>query len=1250
MTGGGLTILRTLGGLQATKRWTWHAATQCWLKKSYDKAAQFNVGEVTEMTEIDDLAEAIRQIAADPRAMIIRGALTEAARAKVLAYPATLVRRRKYARGGVEPDFIEVPRQWFMVDVDNFQLRAMDDLIDDPEGAAAYAISEILPACFQDVRCFWQLSSSAGFEHGVLKVHLFYWLTEPLIDGVLKWTLRQHAPGITDLSVYQGVQPHYVAGPIIEGGPDPIPRRFGWIEGVEDAVALPALSAEEPRPRAAGGTNSGGRGDGDPLGRLGDGEGLDGYHLPLRTAAVRYARRCTRTGDRDDAAFIATCRAAIEAAPRRSGRKLSDYLDGDYLARSIAGAFAWLAGLDESSGVAPEPKARPVRLPLAEARRALGEAVTGFFAAAETHDRAVRAALEPATVDMWNEASGEVRTFKIDRDAARMLDKVARSAAWDAAVAWDGIDMARQAMIAARADFHAAERAVAEMPKESRAHARAERERRRAIWHSAREAQAHAREDAATARAVCQAAVDAGREARRQVEWHGDAARLKTEARKIGADIRNRAATRASDAAGPYPVHAIMADVGLGKSTETRRRAATRLHEMRAAGDDREIVFLVPTAKLGHEQVERFTALPEAVGLVARVRLGREQPDPQAPGETMCRDLDAVVDAQEAMMPVFSSACRQRDPTTGQVAHQCRYFGVCGTQRQRRQRADVWFLAHEHVYLAKATEVGDPALVIVDEAPWDAGLIGDEGHHIALAVDAVRRGDTKIPDAALATVRLAFMRHRLADVLDRHEDGPLTRAAMLAADFTEANAGEARGLEWRRKIEVEMWPGMPVRDRKAAAKAGAVNKRIWRLDLMWRAVGALVAPAGPTASGWAALAVAEVGEGTIRVLHLKGRREVAEGWQRPTLLIDATLQADLIRPFWPTVEVTAEIAVEMPHQHVIQVADTTYSKNQLDHAGAMDAVHAILCREARLTNGRVLVVAQLDAEAEIKNRGMLPVNVVTAHHNAIAGRDEWRDVTALIVIGRTAAPPAAVQRQAEAMTGEAIEPVQGWYATAPAAREMTDGTWRAARADRHPHAIAEAMRWHAAEGELIQIIGRARGADRTAANPVHVLMMVNTVIPIPIERLIAVEDLAPSPVDRMLAAGGVALLNSTDAATAYPDLWKNRNTAKSAIGGGRLGDSPDREYLSRESPNLTRITYQLAGAGKKLATALADMALVPDPRGWLEERLGVLTRFEVVEPETGAVEQEARRQGDPAGRGAERDAAAERQAGRCTGG
>jgi hypothetical protein len=356
---GGLTILTTKYPLIATKKFTWHP-TSVWIKKSYDRAREFYYREVCEMAGIDDFASAIQQIAVNPRNMIIRGALSEVARARIKANPNALVNRRKKTRGGIEPDFIEVPRQWLMVDIDNFKLRSCDDLIDDPEAAIAHAIAELLPACFQDVRCFWQLSASAGFERGALKVHLFYWLSEPLTDAVLKRMLRQHAPRITDLSVYQGVQPHYVANPIIEGGPDPIPRRFGWIKGAEDTVALPPLTAEEPRQRTPG-THNGvsGLGMDDPLGRLGDGEGLNGFHEPLRSAALAYARQALQFGGRDDAAFIAACQDAIDAAPRRPDRLASDYRDGDYLARSIAGAFEWLDDLDNSRDAARGPTVAP---------------------------------------------------------------------------------------------------------------------------------------------------------------------------------------------------------------------------------------------------------------------------------------------------------------------------------------------------------------------------------------------------------------------------------------------------------------------------------------------------------------------------------------------------------------------------------------------------------------------------------------------------------------------------------------------------------------------------------------------------------------------------------------------------------------------------------------------------------------------------------------------------------------------------
>src|SRR5580704_17399497 len=167
-------------------------------------------------------------------------------------------------------------------------------------------------------------------------------------------------------------------------------------------------------------------------------------------------------------------------------------------------------------------------------------------------------------------------------------------------------------------------------------------------------------------------------------------------------------------------------------------------------------------------------------------------------------------------------------------------------------------------------------------------------------------------------------------------------------------------------------------------------------------------------------------------------------------------------------------------------------------------------------------------------------------------------VEALIVVGRTAPSPAAVECMAEALTGAAIDPLSSWYEKADAAYEMADGTFRPAQTDRHPNAIAEAIRWHIWEAELIQIIGRARGVNRTKDNPVDILVMTNVPLPIPVERLISTADLDPSPADLMMAAGGVSLENPTDAATAYPHLWATRNAAKKAMEKrrkGRLGSN-----------------------------------------------------------------------------------------------
>ena len=199
---------------------------------------------------------------------------------------------------------------------------AGDDLADDPEAAIEAAIHELLPEAFHDAECWWQLSASAGFSPGLLKVHLFFWLTEPADNLHIKRVLAQHAPGV-DRAPYSAAQPHYIADPIIQGGHDPLPRRTGWRKGLDAAVRLPALVPKVHQPRSAG-TGAIGRGGGvgsggvsGALARLGHAEGGEGFHAPLRAAVLAYARRVNRGAERDDDALKAHLRAAVRAAPCR---------------------------------------------------------------------------------------------------------------------------------------------------------------------------------------------------------------------------------------------------------------------------------------------------------------------------------------------------------------------------------------------------------------------------------------------------------------------------------------------------------------------------------------------------------------------------------------------------------------------------------------------------------------------------------------------------------------------------------------------------------------------------------------------------------------------------------------------------------------------------------------------------------------------------------------------------------------------
>jgi putative DNA primase/helicase len=650
----------------------------------------------------------------------------------------------------------------------------------------------------------------------------------------------------------------------------------------------------------------------------------------------------------------------------------------------------------------------------------------------------------------------------------------------------------------------------------------------------------------------------------------------------LGEAVGRFFAAGASDPGEPPLVHAVRVDTAVGKSRNARQLAADTLAAMRKNGDKRTIVIAVPRHALGDEQARSFNALEaaQAAGLTAAVWRGRDARDPDfldaEPPALMCQEHDRVKDAQAALADIEKSCCRQRkvqrpDGTTGDVT--CRAYETCAYQNQKRCRADVWFVPHQLLCGEKPSAIVDPAFVIVDESSWAAGLEGVHGQPWRLSFDALAERTQVYPDGSslnrLETDHLGFLRGVLRDALVAMPDGPLTRVLLAATLLTPESCAEAIRLEWSAKVDAKMHPGMSRQERKERRDAVQANRLIPTRVALWRAVRALLVAGGPDASGWAAALTMGGDDGLQRVLGLTGRREIKEGWQVPTLLLDATLPLELNRCYWPDVRLAADIRAEASHQHIRQVIDRTYAASRFILTAADDSpldpkevqrcanrlreLRAVLIREARPYVARgVLVVLQKKVEAALLRLGPLPAHIETAHHNDVAGLDRWRGVGLLIVVGRTEPSPSAVEQLAEAITGRAVQRLDGWYGRRDAVRLMVSGRHVLAEADFHPNPVAEAVRWQICEGELVQIIGRARGVIRDETNPVDILVMTDVVLPVPVDAVID-DDLKPSPADMMLAEGGVAVVNPDDAAAIYPNLWPTRDAAKDAIQRDRCG-------------------------------------------------------------------------------------------------
>lgn len=351
---------KTQRAFSATKSWTLVDGKPTVL--GFDAGKWFHI-EQRLVTNIFSLESLLKAASKRPDILVIRG----------LPAPTTdvtkLVRRKSSPDENGKIWFEEAAGQpWALIDIDNLPVPETIDPAKDPDGALDYVVEHCLPPELRDVSFVWQWASSAGMRPGLLSVHLWFWSAQPLTGAELKmwhraseW-LRTHDSHI-DKSLFQCVQPHYVAAPIFADGlRDPLSQRVGLRRGSKHFASLVVPVAPigtdtkargtGKKPHGARDTNSqedpaGGlfvdpveaaRGFDAKLAFLGDGPGLSGFHAPLTSAIASYVSEHGTKFDRE--ALKARLRKAIAEAPKNKGREgdILRYAGDKYLDESIEGA------------------------------------------------------------------------------------------------------------------------------------------------------------------------------------------------------------------------------------------------------------------------------------------------------------------------------------------------------------------------------------------------------------------------------------------------------------------------------------------------------------------------------------------------------------------------------------------------------------------------------------------------------------------------------------------------------------------------------------------------------------------------------------------------------------------------------------------------------------------------------------------------------------------------------------------------
>jgi putative DNA primase/helicase len=683
----------------------------------------------------------------------------------------------------------------------------------------------------------------------------------------------------------------------------------------------------------------------------------------------------------------------------------------------------------------------------------------------------------------------------------------------------------------------------------------------------------------------------------------------------------------------PPPAALIAASLGLGKTREALIVALGLIDK-----GLRPVVVATPTHALNQQHLDDARSLAAELGVNARIemRLGREALDPDAPGQTMCTNLDPVRDVTKVGLDAQGTVCERKikvEGPNGQKSFQtirCPVFeaGECAYQKQRQKRADLWLVSHAALGHTRPAEIDHPALLIVDENPLSAMLRGTgalpaEWISIGMAdlapnVHTSAGSIDKVRTAALEAdfPELVALRRKMRAVRDANGVASIKPEAM--ADITPEELRQAGGQSKSRIVHPDIMPGMTTAQRRELLKPAAGNKARLHEAKLYELLASFLETSDGTPSGHVSIATyQDTAKNTHEVWRLTYLTAIKGGWQAPTIILDATARPDyrpITRQMFPGLcdDLGGEVKASTPHRRIVVGLGRGMTKQAIEtnpKGRALEAATYVATERRRLGGdavifGNKILTDQIHADFP---------TVDAAHFNALRGRNDWRRHSIGATFGRPMPSPRAVEIMAGAITGRAVDPLGEDERYERTTRTLTVAGKVVGSIDgvRHPDPVAEAVRWSICEGEILQS-DRLRAAERTADTRAEWHLIG---CPVPDELVIdEVRAWRPAtPEESMLALGGVALSSASAAARAYPDLWPTAKAAQKAFlrSEGQMETKSYRNNYKGMSPSgLATFTYQLAGARQRPAKALVDVGIVADPRAWLETRLGELAFFE----------------------------------------